>query len=72
MKRAILAVIAYIAIGALATAAIVGSLTLMLAMPDILEWVAGYIGGVTTYSLFVLGVIGIVALCIDKASNRPE
>lgn len=69
MKRIILEIIACGLIGLLATAVVIGSLTLMLAMPDILEWVAGYIGGVTTYSLFILGVIGIVALCVEKASN---
>ena len=35
---------------------IILSIVLFLAMPDILEWVSDYLGELTTYSLFFLGV----------------
>lgn len=69
MKELVMNAVKYLGIGTLLMLGVLGTLTLFLAMPDILQWVAGYIGGVTTFCLFILAAIGTIALCVKKASN---
>lgn len=60
MKRAIFTAVIYTVLGILAAIAILAILTLAQAIPNILEWVAGYIGTLPTYLLLVLLIIGLV------------
>jgi uncharacterized BrkB/YihY/UPF0761 family membrane protein len=46
---------------------VIGSLTLFLAVPDILEWISGYIGTLMTYGLFISGMLLFIAYCINHA-----
>lgn len=66
MKRAILTAVIYAALGVLATAVLVGSLVLMLAMPDILRWVSNYIGTTTTWVLFIFIIGAVIARCVAE------
>lgn len=53
-------------LGILASGVILGSLVLLVAMPSILEWLAGYIGGFLTYGLFILSIAGFIYWCLSK------
>lgn len=66
MKRAILTAAIYVLLGVLATAVLIGSLTLMLAMPDILEWVADYIGEFMTWVVFIFIIGAVILYCIAE------
>ena len=46
-------------LGIIAAAVILAALTFFVAMPDILAWVASYIGGFLTYSIFFF-IIGAI------------
>lgn len=66
MKRAILTAVIYAALAVLATAVLIGSLVLLLAIPDILHWVAGYIGTTPTWILFIFIIGAVIARCIAE------
>lgn len=66
MKRVILTVVIYIVLAVLASALLVGSLILFLAMPDILNWVAGYIGEPMTWLLFLFILGSVILYCLAE------
>lgn len=63
MKKAVLLVV----IGLLAAVAFLAIMSLCLAVPDILAWIAGYIGELMTYGLFISGAFLFFAWCINHA-----
>ena len=65
MKKTIIEITAMLLIGAI----IVGSLVLMLAMPSILAWVASYIGGFLTYSVFFFILGAFIYWCVMRRKN---
>lgn len=67
MKELVMNTVKYLAIGTLLSLGVLASLTLFLAMPDILRWVAGYLGGMMTYGLFTAGVLLAIAWLINHA-----
>lgn len=67
MKEIISIVVKNIVLAVIVGIALLGTLTLCLAMPDILEWIAGYIGNLMTYGLFISGTLLIIAYCINHA-----
>ena len=52
--------------GIIAAAVILAVLTLFVAMPDILSWVASYIGGFLTYSIFFLAIGAFIYWGLSK------
>jgi hypothetical protein len=66
MKEVIKHTAKYIVLGIIVTALILAVLTLFLAMPSILAWVAGYLGGFLTYGLFILSIAGFIYWCLSK------
>lgn len=66
MKEVIKHTAKYIVLGIIATVLVLAVFTLFLAMPDILEWVAGYIGKATTWILFIFIVGAVIAWCIAE------
>lgn len=66
MKEAIIIAVKYIVFGIIATALVLAVFTLFLAMPNILEWLAGYIGTTTTWVLFILIVGAVITYCIAE------
>lgn len=66
MKEVIKHTVKFIALGIIATALVLAIFALFLAMPSILAWVAGYIGGFLTYGLFILGIGGFIYWCLSK------
>ena len=66
MKRAILTVVIYIVVAVIASAILVGSLILFLAMPDILRWVAGYIGEFITWVVFISIIGSVIIFCVAE------
>lgn len=48
------------------TVVVLAVFALFLAMPSILEWLAGYIGTTTTWVLFILIVGAVIAYCIAE------
>ncbi len=67
MKEIISIVVKNIVLAVILGVVIIGALTLFLAVPDILEWISGYIGGLTTYGLFISGMLLFIAYCINRA-----
>lgn len=63
MKRAIIIAAKYIALAIIATVIVLASLTLLLAMPDILGWVAEQIGSLCTWVIFIGAVVGFISWC---------
>jgi hypothetical protein len=53
-------------LGIIASAVILAALTFFVAMPDILNWVASYIGGFLTYSLYIIGIGGFIYWCLSR------
>ena len=66
MKEVIKHTVKHLVLGILATAAVLAVFTLCLAMPNILEWVAGYIGEFTTWVVFIFIVGAVIAYCIAE------
>jgi hypothetical protein len=66
MKRAIIIAAKFIALATIATVVILASLTLLLAMPDILSWVAEQIGSFCTWVIFIGAVIGFISWCMAE------
>lgn len=66
MKKTILHILSFVLVTILGTAAFLLIMVLFLAMPDILNWCAEYIGYPTTWALFILFVGGFIAHCISK------
>lgn len=66
MKEAIKIAVKYMVLGIIATAAVLAVFALCLAMPNFLEWVAGYIGDITTWVIFLF-IVGVVILyCVAE------
>lgn len=66
MKEGIKHTAKYIVLGIIATALVLAVFTLFLAMPDILEWVAGYIGEFMTWVLFIFIVGAVILYCVAE------
>lgn len=66
MKEVIKHTAKHLVLGIIATVLVLAVLTLFLAMPSILEWLAGYIGGFLTYGLFILSIAGFIYWCLSK------
>lgn len=66
MKEVIIIAVKYIVLGIIATALVLAVFTLFLAMPDILEWVAGYIGKAMTWFIFISLIGAVIAYCIAE------
>lgn len=66
MKEAIKIAVKYMVLGIIATALVLAVFTLCLAIPNILEWVAGYIGEFTTWVVFLFIVGAVIAYCIAE------
>ena len=69
MKRVIVEIIAYCGLGIIATAIVLASLALMLSMPDILDWFAGYVGELVAWMTFIFLLVAVVTLCVYKMKN---
>lgn len=67
MKEFISIVVKDIVLAVIVGVVIIGALTLFLAVPDILEWLSGYIGGLMTYGLFISGMLIFIAYCVNHA-----
>lgn len=67
MKEFISIVVKDIVLAVIVGVVIIGALTLFLAVPDILEWLSGYIGGLMTYGLFISGMLLFFAHFINRA-----
>lgn len=61
--------VVWLLMGALVTFLFLGAMCLFLAMPDILDWISGYIGELCTWVLFLTIVGCIIAWCVDKGRN---
>lgn len=66
MKEVIIIAVKYIVLSVIAAAVVLGVFTLFLAMPDILEWLSGYIGTATTWFIFISLIGAVIAYCIAE------
>lgn len=66
MKEVIKHAAKYIVLGIIATALVLAVLTLFLAMPDILGWVAEQIGSLCTWVIFIGAVVGFISWCVAE------
>lgn len=64
MKETIKHAVNYIALGIIATALVLAVFTLFLAMPSILDWLAGYIGTTFTWVLFIFSIGAVITYCL--------
>lgn len=62
MKKAVF----FVVIGFLAAVVFLAIMSLCLAMPDILAWIAGYIGTTMTWVIFLTAVGGIIVWCLPE------
>lgn len=67
--KEIIYILGWLLMGVLATILFLAVMCLFLAMPDILEWISGYIGEFMTWVLFLTVVGCIIAWCVDKGRN---
>lgn len=66
MKETIKIAVKYTVLGIIATALVLAVFTLFLAMPDILNWVAGYIGEFMTWVVFIFIVGAVILYCVAE------
>lgn len=66
MKEVIKHTVKYLVLGIIAIAVVLAILTLFLAMPNILEWLSGYIGTTTTWVLFIFLIGAVITYCIAE------
>lgn len=66
MKEVIKHTVKYIVLGIISTALVLAVFTLFLAMPSILEWLAGYIGTTFTLVLFIFAIGAVITYCIAE------
>ena len=67
--KEIICILGWLLMGVLATILFLAVMCLFLAMPDILDWISGYIGELCTWVLFLTVVGCIIAWCVDKGRN---
>lgn len=67
--KEIISVLGWLLMGVLATFLLLGAMCLFLAMPDILEWISGYIGEFMTWVIFLGGIGAFIAWCVDKGRD---
>lgn len=67
--KEIIYILGWLLMGILATILFLGAMCLFLAMPDILEWLSGYIGEFMTWVIFLGGILLFIAWCVDKGRN---
>jgi putative flippase GtrA len=66
MKEVIKHTAKYIVLGIVTTALVLAIFTLFLAMPSILEWLAGYIGTTFTWILFIFSIGAVITYCVAE------
>lgn len=66
MKKLLFHITGTLILTVLLAIAFLAIITLCLAMPDILEWLSGYIGGFMTWTLFLLSMALLFAYCIKS------
>ena len=66
MKETIKHTVKYIVLGIIATALVLAVFTLFLAMPSILEWLAGYIGTTFAWILFLFSIGAVITYCLAE------
>lgn len=66
MKEAIKIAVKYMVLGIIATVLVLAVFTLFLAMPSILEWVAGYIGEFMTWVVFIFIIGAVILYCVAE------
>lgn len=66
MKKLLFCITGTLILTVLLAIAFLAIITLCLAMPDILEWLSGYIGGFMTWTLFFLSIALFVSYCINS------
>ena len=67
--KEIIYILGWLLMGVLATFLFIAAMCLFLAMPDILEWISGYIGEFMTWVIFLGGIGVLIAWCVDKGRN---
>lgn len=66
MKETIKHAAKYIVLGIIVTALVLAVFALFLAMPSILEWLAGYIGTTFTWILFIFAIGAVITYCLAE------
>ena len=66
MKEVIKHAAKYMVLGVIVTVAILAILYLFLALPNIFEWLAGYIGTATTWIVFIFIIGAVITYCIAE------
>lgn len=66
MKEVIKHTAKYMVLGIIATALVLAVFALFLAMPSILEWLAGYIGTTFTWILFLFSIGAVITYCLAE------
>ena len=66
MKRAILTAVIYAALGIILAVAICAVIAFAQALPNILSWVAGYIGEFMTWVVFLFIVGAVILYCVAE------
>lgn len=67
--KEIIYILGWLLMGVLAIFLLLGAMCLFLAMPDILDWISGYIGEFMTWVIFLGGIGAFIAWCVDKGRN---
>ena len=67
--KEIIYLLGWLLMGVLATGVCLAGMWICLAMPDILEWISGYIGELCTWGLFLSTLFGLIALFVYKCGN---
>lgn len=67
MKKILIQIVAEILLGLALTTLVIGSLVLLIAMPEILGWLSQYIGEFFAWMAFILLISLIIVICINRA-----
>lgn len=65
MLRIIWDIVRWLLLGVIATALVILSLVFFLSIPEMLVFLSSYIGGISTWIIFIFIVISIIVICIS-------
>ena len=70
MKRAIIELIGCAVLGMVVCVLFILGMCFLLSIPDLMNWLSGYIGVFMTWVIFLFVIVSIILGCISYNNNR--
>lgn len=70
MKKAIIELIGCVVLGIVVCTLFVLGMCFLLSIPDMMNWLSGYIGVFMTWVIFLFIIVSIILGCISYSNNK--